>query len=210
MRQACGVRVARSSWWGSLVKASVVGGAAAVLVTSPLLAGAPQAAAAKATRGAHPARTSGTTLTRIGHVTFWECPASTTEMLVAVSTVTLHRGATLDISFTVRNMSTKSCSYTAPYASAASGPTASTLQAGPCGSVGFEVVGPNHKNVWPGTQVVNCPALGFAQLAPNATISGTGTWDQTKPNSTNRVPTGRYTLVVTSTHFSFPLRVVSP
>ncbi|MGA2932074.1 MAG: hypothetical protein ABSE98_08320 [Acidimicrobiales bacterium] len=148
-------------------------------------------------------------LAQVGHVVFWECPAKTTELLVAVNTLTLHPGATLDISFTVRNGATTACNYTAPYAGVAPGPTATTLEAGPCGSVGFEVEGSHHGNVWPGAQLVNCPALGFALLAPNGTVSGTGRWDQTKPNSTQRVPVGNYTLVVNNNrHFSFPLHVV--
>jgi hypothetical protein len=159
------------------------------------------------THATHPAHPK---LDQVGHVSFWECPAKTTEMLVAVNTLTLHRGATLNVSFTVRNVGTASCNYTAPYASVAPGPTRGMLEAGPCGSVGFAIVGPNHENVWPGNEVVNCPALGFAQLAPGATVSGTGTWDQRKPNSTSRVRTGRYGLVVDDTHFSFPLRLVTP
>ena len=35
---------------------------------------------------------------------------------MAVNTLTLHPGATLDVSFTVRNGGTTSCNYTAPYA----------------------------------------------------------------------------------------------
>ncbi len=144
-----------------------------------------------------------------GHVVFWECPAKTTELLVAVNTLTLHPGATLDISFIVRNGAAMACNYTAPYAGVAPGPTVTKLEAGPCGSVGIEVEGPHHANVWPGVQLVNCPALGFARLAPSGTVSGTGTWDQTKPNSTQRVPVGNYTLVVNNNrHFSFPLHVV--
>jgi hypothetical protein len=148
-------------------------------------------------------------LVQLGHATFWECPAKSTELLVAVNTLTLHPGAALTITFTVRNQSAKACSYTAPYAGAATGPTATTLQAGPCGSVGFEIIGPHHHNVWPGVQVVNCPALGFAQLASNGTVSGAGTWNQTKPNSSSRVPPGNYTLVVDNKRFSFPLRVAT-
>ena len=61
--------------------------------------------------------------------------------------------------------------------------------------MGFEVEGPHHANVWPGVQLVNCPALGSAQLAPD---------------STQRVPVGNYTLVVNDNrHFSFPLHVVA-
>jgi hypothetical protein len=88
--------------------------------------------------------------------------------------------------------------------------TAASLQAGPCGSIGFEIVGPGGRNVWPGAQVVNCPALGFAQLRPGATVSGTGSWNQTRPNSAARVPVGTYTLVVDDKHFSFPLRIAGP
>jgi len=148
-------------------------------------------------------------LAQLGHVTFWECHAKTTELLVAVNTLTLHPGATLQISFTVRNGASTPCNHTAPYAGVTPGPTATTLQAGPCGSVGFEILGANHADVWPGVQVVNCPALGFARLAADGTVSGTGTWGQTKPNSTARGPVGAYTLVVDNRHFSFPLHVVA-
>lgn len=146
-------------------------------------------------------------LAQVGHAAFWDCPAKTTELLIGVNTLTLHPGASLDISFTVRNGGTSSCNYTAPYAGAAPGPTSTALTAGPCGSVGYEVEDSHHHNVWPGAQVVNCPALGFAQLAPGATVSGTGSWSQTWPNSTHRVPAGTYSLVVENGHFTFPLRV---
>jgi hypothetical protein len=155
------------------------------------------------------AHTSAPKLAQVGHSAFWDCPVKTTELLVAVNTLTLHPGASLDISFTVRNTGAASCNYTAPYAGAAPGPTSTALTAGPCGSVGYEIEGPHHKNVWPGVQVVNCPALGFAQLAAGATVSGTGSWNQTKPNSSRRVPAGTYTLVVENKHFSFPLRVAT-
>jgi hypothetical protein len=160
---------------------------------------------AKGRPGAHAAASK---LAEGGHAVFWECPAKTTELLVAVNTLTLHPGATLHISFAVRNGATTACNYTAPYVGVVPGPTATTLQAGPCGSVGYEIQGPQHANVWPGPKLVNCPALGFAQLAPNATVSGRGSWNQTKPDSTQRVPAGNYTLVVNDNrHFSFPIRV---
>ena len=54
---------------------------------------------------------------------------------------------------------------------------------------------------------LNCPALGFAQLAAGATVSGTGGWNQTKPNSTHRVAPGKYTLVVENKRFTFPIRI---
>jgi hypothetical protein len=148
-------------------------------------------------------------LAQLGHATFWECSSKTTQLLVAVNTLTLHPGATLTITFTVRNGAATACNYTAPYADAAPGPTATTLHAGPCGSVGFEIFGPRHSNVYPGVQVVNCPALGFAQLPADGTVSGSGTWNQTKPNGTVRVPAGSYTLVVENRHFTFPLRVLA-
>jgi hypothetical protein len=180
---------------------------AAVAITATLLAALTVAGPASA------APRKGTTLVKApklaetGQVTFWDCPSKTTLMLVVVNTLTLHPGATLDVSFTVRNGAKTSCNYTAPYAGVAPGPTSTTLLAGPCGSVGFQIEDAHHHNVWPGNEVVNCPALGFAQLAAGATVSGTGAWDQTKPNSTHRVAPGRYTLVVENKHFSFPLRV---
>src|SRR5258708_15457121 len=81
-------------------------------------------------------------LAQAGHATFWNCSAKTTVLLVAVNTLTLHPGASLDISFTVRNGAAASCNYTAPYAGAAPGPTSTALTAEPCGSVGYEIEGP--------------------------------------------------------------------
>ena len=100
--------------------------------------------------------------------------SKTTTLLVVLSARTLHPGEPLDVSFTVRNGGTAPCNYTAPYAGVAPGPTATTLTAGPCGSLTFQVQDAHHHDVWPGNEVVNCPALGFAQLAPGATVSGTG------------------------------------
>jgi hypothetical protein len=181
----------------------------ALPVLGPLATGAaPAGAAMSASGGGGGGHPSAPKLAQVGHTAFWNCSARTTMLLVAVNTLTLHPGASLDISFTVRNGATASCNYTAPYAGVAPGPTSTALTAGPCGSVGYEIQGPNHHNVWPGVQVVNCPALGFAQLAPGATVSGTGSWNQTKPNSTHRVPPGTYTLVVENKHFSFPLHVM--
>jgi hypothetical protein len=146
-------------------------------------------------------------LAKVAHAAFWQCHAKTTVLLVVVNTLTLHPGSTLNVAYTVRNGGTSSCDYTAPYAGVAPGPTSATLTAGPCGSVGYRIEDRRHHTVWPGNQVVNCPALGFAQLAPGATVSGTGSWDQTRPNSTRRVPPGNYTLIVDDKQFTFPLRV---
>jgi hypothetical protein len=181
----------------------------ALSVLVPTFGAASASASSAAGKSSSGHISNGLKLAQVGHTAFWDCPAKTTELLVAVSTLTLHPGASLDISFTVRNTGTASCNYTAPYAGAAPGPTSTVLTAGPCGSVGYEIEGPHHKNVWPGVQVVNCPALGFAQLAAGGTVSGTGSWNQTKPNSTHRVPAGTYTLVVENKHFSFPLRVAT-
>ncbi|MFZ0251110.1 MAG: hypothetical protein WAL61_14285 [Acidimicrobiales bacterium] len=146
-------------------------------------------------------------LAQSGPVAFWSCPARTTEILVALNTLTLHPGGTLDLSFTVKNGGTASCNYTAPYAGVTPGPTTTALTAGPCGSVSFTVEDSHHHDVWPGAEVVNCPALGFAQLAAGATVSGSGSWNQDRPNSTRRVAPGGYTLVVGNTHISFRVRV---
>jgi len=148
------------------------------------------------------------TLARLGHAAFWGCPSKTTELFVAVNTLTLHPGATLHISFAVRNGGAEACTYTAPFAGGVPGPTTTSLQAGPCGSVDYEIIGANHRNVWPGPRVVNCPALGPAKLAPGADVSGSGAWNQTEPDSSKRVPAGSYTLVVEHSRFSFPLHVL--
>lgn len=148
-------------------------------------------------------------LVQAGHAAFWDCPAKTTDLSVVVNTLTLRPGATLEISFTVRNGGAVSCNYTAPYAGMVPGPTSTALTAGPCGSVAYEIENSQHRNVWPGTQVVNCPALGSAQLVPGATVSGTGSWNQSEPNGARRVPLGGYTLTVENQHFRFPLRVAN-
>jgi hypothetical protein len=177
-----------------------------MLLALAVLAPAAGAEAAKSTKSTKTPATS--KLVQVGHGTFWECNAKTTQILVGVNTLTLHPGSTLDIDFVVRNEAAAECNYVAPYAGAAPGPTSTALQAGPCGSIGYEVVGAHRKNVWPGPQAFNCPALGFAQLQPSATVSGSGTWNQDKPGSSHRVPAGSYTLVVDG-HFDFPLHVVS-
>jgi hypothetical protein len=164
-------------------------------------------AAAKNTTTTHHA--SAPKLSAVGNVKFWECPSKTTRMLVAVNTLTLRPGSTLDITFIIKNTGTKSCNYTAPYAGVAPGPASTTLQAGPCGSIGYAIATSRGHEVWPGPQLVNCPALGFAQLAPGATVTGTGTWNQDKPNTNTRISPGKYVLVVDNKHFSFPLHVSS-
>jgi hypothetical protein len=196
----------RRCQWVAIVALSVLAPMTAVAAGAT-----PAVAAAKKGSGSGSGSGSATAspkLAQSGHTTFWDCPATTTVLLVAVNTLILHPGTALDISFTVRNGATASCNYTAPYAGVAPGPTSNVLTAGPCGSVGYEIQGPHHHNVWPGAQVVNCPALGFAQLAAGATVSGTGSWNQTKPNSSQRVPPGNYTLVVENKHFTFPLHVL--
>jgi hypothetical protein len=38
--------------------------------------------------------------------------------------------------------------------------------------------------------------FGFAQLAPNGTVSGPGSWSHRNSNSTERVPVGAYTRII--------------
>ncbi|HEY3844748.1 MAG TPA: hypothetical protein VGL48_15965 [Acidimicrobiales bacterium] len=147
-------------------------------------------------------------LAQLGHGTFWECPSATTALLVGVNQLSLHPGQTLKVEFLAKNQGTSACNYVAPYAGAAPGPTSSLLSVGPCGSMGMEIVGAHHRDVWPGVQPFNCPALGFAQLQPGASVNGAGTWNQTTPNGTKRVKAGSYTLLIDG-HFSFPLQIKS-
>jgi hypothetical protein len=195
----------RSPKWASLLAAAAAT-SGLVLGTLVLPAGLSAAAKSTTTTTHH---SSAPKLDAVGNVKFWECPSKTTKMLVAVNTLTLHPGSTLDITFIIKNTGTTSCNYTAPYASVAPGPTSTTLQAGPCGSIGFEIATSRGHEVWPGPQLVNCPALGFAQLAPGATVTGTGTWNQDKPNTDKPVSPGKYTLIVDDKHFSFPIHVSS-
>jgi hypothetical protein len=193
-----------SRWISLLVAASAASGL--VLAALVLPAGLSATASSKST-ATH--RTSAPKLDAVGAVKFWECPSKTTPMLVAVNTLTLHPGSTLTITFAIKNTGTRSCNYTAPYAGVAPGPTSTTLEAGPCGSIGYEIASAHGHEVWPGPQLVNCPALGFAQLAPGATVTGTGRWNQDRPNTDEMVRPGKYTLIVDDKHFSFAILVSS-
>jgi hypothetical protein len=173
------------------------------LAVAALLPAAGASASLSATSAKTPA-THAPKRVQIGHGTFWECRSRTTKFLVAVNSLTLHVGRPLTFNFTVRNTGSAACNYVAPYASVAPGPTSLTLEAGPCGSVGFEIVGSGKHTVSPGPAAFNCPALGFAQLQPGASVSGSGTWAENKPGSSAHVAPGRYTLVVDG-HFRFPI-----
>lgn len=101
---------------------------ASITALASLAISGPAVASTKTTRA-----TATPKLTQLGHVTFWECSAKTTEMLVVVNTLTLHPGQTLDITFTVRNLAATGCNYTVPVAGTAAGAAATTLQAAPAG-----------------------------------------------------------------------------
>ena len=204
MLRSAGTRRATPAVLVALALASALALALALALAVLAPVGAAEAKSTRSTKTAPAPK-----LVQVGHSTFWECKPKTTQILVGVNTLTLHSGATLDIDFVVRNEAAAECNYVAPYAGAAPGPTSTALQAGPCGSIGYEIVGAHRKNVWPGPQAFNCPALGFAELQPSATVSGAGSWNQDRPGSSQRVPTGTYTLVVDG-HFDFPLHVVSP
>jgi hypothetical protein len=142
----------------------------------------------------------------LGHNTFWECPARTTALLIAVNRLDLHPGQTLNVDFIVKNEGATACNYVAPYAGVSPGPTTPALQVGPCGSMGFVILGAHRRNVWPGSVTFSCPALGFAQLQPGASVVGSGSWNQNRPTGTRRMPVGLYTVVVDG-HFDFPIKV---
>ena len=178
-----------------------------MVAVSALALASPTAAASSHKKASVPLKPSHKLLQQ-GNVVFWECPAKTTRALVAVTALTLHPGDTLKINFIVRNEGATPCNYVAPYAGLAPGPTSPTLQVGPCGSMGFEIEGAHHRNVWPGLATFNCPALGFAQMAPNATVVGSGAWSQTAGSGTKRVTPGNYTLVVDG-RFAFALKVAA-
>ena len=190
-----------------------------VIVTLGLIV-APAAAASKSTRhhGHHTSKliqmaktshvTKVTKLAQLGHGTFWECPSGSTALLIGINRAVLHPGQVLDMNFIAKNNASIACNYVAPYANGPGGTVSSALQIGPCGSIAFKIVGSHNRNVYPGLVPFNCPALGFAELQPGASVSGLGTWNQTLPNSTKRIPAGSYTLVI-GNDFSFPLTIVA-
>jgi hypothetical protein len=183
--------------WGGKARAVLFGAAACTLAWGAVPAQAGVHAAAK---------TKSNKLAELGHGVFWECPAKTTALLVGVNRLTLTPGQSLKVQFLAKNEGGAACNYVAPYAGVAPGPTSPVLDVGPCGSMGMEIEGAHHRDVWPGVQPFNCPALGFAQLQPGASVTGGGSWDQAEPTGTKRVPAGNYTLVVDG-KFSFPLQI---
>ncbi len=199
---------------GSRGRASaLVGGAGALALTALTAVATPtvaRAAATTTTAHGHPRPPAKPSTRQVGHAAFWECQEKTTDILVAVSALTVHVGTPLVVDFVVRNTGSAPCNYVAPYAASPSGsapaPTATALAAGPCGSLAFAVVDSHRHSVWPGPAAFSCPALGFARLQPGATVGGSGTWDENKPGTSAHVAAGRYTLVVDG-HFRFPIRV---
>jgi hypothetical protein len=141
-----------------------------------------------------------------GPITFWECPSKTTKVLIAVSSLKLHPGDQLKLNFIVRNAAAKPCGYVVPVAGSG-GATAATLGMGPCGAVGFEILGAHNRMVWPGVKPFNCPALTFAQLGTNAAVVGSGSWDQSNQSGTGRVAAGHYVLMVDD-HYAFALTLL--
>src|SRR6185312_16738371 len=75
-----------------------------VLAVLVVAAGLPAAAKSGTTTTHH---ASAPKLDAVGNVKFWECPSKTTRMLVAVNTLTLHPGSTLDITFIIKNTGAK-------------------------------------------------------------------------------------------------------
>ncbi len=87
----------------------------------------------------------------------------------------------------------------------APGPTATTLQAGPCGSVGFEIFGPHHTNVWPGVAGRQLPGARLRAAAGQGHGVGLGHLepDEAQQHGTGSRP-GNYTLVVDNSPLQLP------
>jgi hypothetical protein len=197
----------RTALWGRLGDMVKTGQALAAIATAVLImAAAPSPAGAKTTHKT--TAQSPPKLAQAGHGTFWECSAKSTGLLVGVNRLTLHPSQVLNLDFIAKNNGTTPCNYVAPYVSGGTGVVSTALQIGPCGSMGFTIEGQHHRNVWPGVAAFNCPALGFAQLQPGASVIGSGSWAQTSPNSLKRVRPGRYTIVVDG-QFKFPLTIAA-
>jgi hypothetical protein len=169
------------------------------------LGGLVPAGAASPLATSHRSATPSHKLVQQGPITFWECPAKSTRALISVSSLTLHPGDHLQLNFIVRNVGTKACNYVSPVGGVP-GAASGTLTMGPCGAVGFEILGAHNRNVWPGVKPFNCPALTFAQLPVNGVAVGSGTWDQSNQTATGRVPPGRYVLMVDD-HYTFALQI---
>ena len=165
----------------------------------------PGSAAAKSTTTTtHP---SAPKLNVVGHVRFWECPSKSTEMLVDREHPHAAPRVHADAHLPRQEPGPSSCNYTAPYASVAPGPTSTALEAGPCGSIGFEIETSHGHEVWPGPQSSTARPWASPSSPPAPRSRARASWNQDKPNSTQRVAPGVYKVVVDNKHFTFPLHV---
>ncbi len=165
---------------GSLVGAAIV---VAVLLAGP--------AAAARLRGGALVETGPVSLSFSGSS---GCPASSVLATVRVSRLVLHPGQTLMVSATVHNVGPTPC----PYGGRA--PT-STQMLGPCGVLSLEILNAEHRDVWPGDLVFNCPALFNEEVQAGASFRAAGGWNPSSDPG-RPAPPGRYRLIVGG-HLSF-------
>ena len=184
----CGVGSARGRCW--MVAAAVAVATVTVSATGSLLGGTGQ-------RGPRAGRTERPrSWPRPGTSPSGSARRPTTELLVAVNTLTLHPGRSLDITFTVRNSAPTACSYTAPYAEAP-GPHPDHPGGG---AVRFRRLRDRRpapaQRVARGQRSSTARRSASAQLAPGAIVTGTGLVEPDSGQRRRAGPVGSYTLVV--------------
>jgi hypothetical protein len=131
-----------------------------------------------------------------GHVAFGTCKAHEASVQVSLSQSAFPRSAPVTFTVTARNVGTASCSYTA------SGDTTASQTAGPCGTFSAVIKNSKGVNVWPGTAVFHCPMLTSKTLAPGASVTARGSWDQesigfpSPTSKSSKVTPGHYRIIV--------------
>ena len=130
-------------------------------------------------------------LAQLGHVKFWECPSKTTQMLVAVNTLTLHPGETLDITSPSGTAAPASCNYTAPFAGDDTRADRHHAAGRPCGSIGFEIASPHGHEVWPGPQLSTAPPWASRGLPPTPLCRERAGGTRTNPTAASGCSAGQ-------------------
>jgi hypothetical protein len=155
------------------------------------------ATAAAATTAAAAASSASASITRSAHVRFENCNAQQVTLSVTIPRHAFTPTEPVTYKVRLRNTGSTPCgSLPAQQVS----PTRQILTVGPCGPLPVAVRNAHGHAVYPGSAVFHCPLeVGF-QLGPNATATGTGTWDQSEvlgPQAApQHAPPGTYRLVV--------------
>ena len=158
----------------ALLPAALAGVALAAAATAPSAAGA-------TSRPIAPIRPI-QVVTRSVHVAYASCPVKDVVLTLSVPQRSYGPGQVVRYRVALHNTSGRVCGYGGS-TSSRPGPTLPGVVAGallgPCGPLPASIVDAKGHVVSPGVGAISCPVILGPPLAAHATVSTTGTWDQT-------------------------------